>query len=48
MALVGPSGCGKTTVMKLVPRIYDTNGGVVSLSIPAKSITIIVFLLDLV
>ena len=27
VALVGPSGCGKSTIMKLIPRIYEYNGG---------------------
>ena len=30
VALVGPSGCGKSTIVKLIPRIYEYIGGIVS------------------
>ncbi|HET8908087.1 MAG TPA: ABC transporter ATP-binding protein, partial [Ktedonobacterales bacterium] len=30
-ALVGPSGAGKTTITYLVPRLYDVNGGAVTI-----------------
>jgi ATP-binding cassette subfamily B protein len=32
VALVGPSGAGKTTITQLVPRLYDVQGGTVSVN----------------
>ena len=32
VALVGPSGAGKTTITQLVPRLYDVQGGSVSVN----------------
>ncbi len=31
-AIVGPSGSGKSTVVNLLPRLYDVNGGFVSIN----------------
>ncbi|WP_416998926.1 ABC transporter ATP-binding protein [Alistipes indistinctus] len=31
VALVGPSGSGKTTIARLVPRFWETTGGIVSI-----------------
>jgi ATP-binding cassette, subfamily B, bacterial len=31
-ALVGPSGAGKTTITQLVPRLYDVQGGAVTIN----------------
>jgi ATP-binding cassette subfamily B protein len=30
VAIVGPTGCGKTTIINLLMRFYDVNGGVIS------------------
>ena len=31
VAIVGPTGCGKTTIINLLMRFYDVNGGSISL-----------------
>ncbi len=39
LAIVGPTGVGKTTIINLLSRFYDTNGGTVSIDgIPIKDI----------
>ena len=32
VALVGPSGAGKTTISQLLPRLYDTTSGTISIN----------------
>jgi osmoprotectant transport system ATP-binding protein len=31
VVLIGPSGCGKTTLLKLINRLYEPTGGVISI-----------------
>lgn len=40
VAIVGPTGCGKTTLINLLMRFYETDGGTISLEgVPIKDMT---------
>ena len=41
VALVGPSGCGKSTIVKLIPRIYEYIGGIVSTCIKIECLMVL-------
>ena len=40
VAIVGPTGCGKTTIINLLMRFYETNGGTISVDgVPIRKLT---------